>query len=80
MARGFQIHKAPRLAAGHRKNFEPGTIVTIEPGIYLPGWGGIEDPGQQIGHSFLPRSVVRYAETVERLCPGIVTPQPSPAA
>jgi Xaa-Pro aminopeptidase len=38
---GLQIHEAPRLAAGQKTLLRPGMIVTVEPGIYFPEWGGI---------------------------------------
>jgi Xaa-Pro aminopeptidase len=38
---GLQIHEAPRLAIGHKTKLQPGMIVTVEPGIYVPGWGGV---------------------------------------
>jgi len=42
---GLEIHEAPRLAAGQTQKLEPGMLITIEPGVYLPGkWGvRIED-------------------------------------
>jgi Xaa-Pro aminopeptidase len=42
---GLEIHEAPRLAAGQAQKLEPGMIITIEPGAYVPGkWGArIED-------------------------------------
>lgn len=42
---GLFIHEQPRLAKGNQTILQPGHIVTIEPGVYLPGKGGcrIED-------------------------------------
>lgn len=38
---GLDIHEAPRLAQGQKQLLQPGMVVTVEPGIYLPGWGGV---------------------------------------
>jgi Xaa-Pro aminopeptidase len=38
---GLAIHEAPRLSTESTDVLEPGNIVTIEPGIYLPGLGGV---------------------------------------
>ena len=42
---GLEIHEAPRVAAGQTEILQPGMVITIEPGVYLPGkWGvRIED-------------------------------------
>ena len=42
---GLEIHEAPRLAAVQTQKLEPGMVITIEPGAYIPGkWGvRIED-------------------------------------
>jgi Xaa-Pro aminopeptidase len=42
---GLEIHEAPRLAAAQTQKLEPGMVITIEPGVYIPGkWGvRIED-------------------------------------
>lgn len=38
---GLEIHEAPRLGAGQTARLQAGMVVTIEPGIYLPGEFGI---------------------------------------
>ncbi|MGZ4430572.1 MAG: M24 family metallopeptidase [Gaiellales bacterium] len=38
---GLSIHEAPRLARGQTATLEQGMVVTVEPGIYLPGHGGV---------------------------------------
>ena len=38
---GLQVHESIRLARGQDRKLESGMVVTIEPGIYIPGWGGV---------------------------------------
>ena len=38
---GLEIHEGPRLAAKQKQVLEAGMVVTIEPGVYLPGEFGI---------------------------------------
>jgi Xaa-Pro aminopeptidase len=38
---GMLVHEAPRLAVKSQTILKPGMVATVEPGIYLPGWGGI---------------------------------------
>lgn len=38
---GLEIHEAPRLAKSAEAPLPVGAIVTIEPGVYLEGWGGV---------------------------------------
>jgi Xaa-Pro aminopeptidase len=38
---GLEVHEAPRVRAGANGRIAAGTPVTVEPGVYLPGFGGV---------------------------------------
>ena len=38
---GLEVHESPRLSRTSRDILQIGDVVTIEPGIYLEGWGGL---------------------------------------
>lgn len=38
---GVEIHEAPSVGPTSTDVLEPGMIITVEPGIYLQGWGGV---------------------------------------
>lgn len=38
---GLEVHEAPRLARTAEGALPAGAVVTIEPGVYRPGWGGV---------------------------------------
>ena len=38
---GLQIHEAPGIGATSAGTLLPGSVVTVEPGVYLPGRGGV---------------------------------------
>ena len=38
---GMDVHEAPRVRKGSDTLLVAGMVVTVEPGVYLPGWGGV---------------------------------------
>jgi Xaa-Pro aminopeptidase len=38
---GLEVHESPRLARTAEGMLPDGAVVTIEPGVYRPGWGGV---------------------------------------
>ncbi|HEX6988684.1 MAG TPA: Xaa-Pro peptidase family protein [Bacillota bacterium] len=38
---GLEVHEDPRLSRRGDTTLQPGMVVTVEPGIYIPGWGGV---------------------------------------
>jgi Xaa-Pro aminopeptidase len=38
---GLQVHDNPAVNPTNQLLLEPGMVITIEPGIYIPNWGGV---------------------------------------
>jgi Xaa-Pro aminopeptidase len=38
---GLEVHEEPRLSQKNETPLESGMVTTVEPGIYIPGWGGV---------------------------------------
>ncbi len=38
---GRRIHEAPKLSRRNRNKLKAGQVITVEPGIYIKGWGGV---------------------------------------
>lgn len=38
---GLLVHDEPRLSPKNEEPIPPDAVVTVEPGIYIPGWGGV---------------------------------------
>jgi Xaa-Pro aminopeptidase len=38
---GLEVHEEPRLSQKNTEPLEVGMVATVEPGVYIPGWGGV---------------------------------------
>lgn len=38
---GLEVHEAPRIGRRADESLAAGEVITIEPGVYVPGWGGV---------------------------------------
>jgi Xaa-Pro aminopeptidase len=38
---GLEVHEEPRVAKGQERRLEAGNVITVEPGVYVEGIGGI---------------------------------------
>jgi Xaa-Pro aminopeptidase len=48
---GLEVHEDPRVARGQKRRLEPGNVITIEPGVYVEGIGGIRIEDDVVVHS-----------------------------
>ena len=65
---GLEIHEAPRMSGKNTALLEAGMVVTVEPGVYIPGWGGIRIEDDILvtrdGHEVLTSFPKRFEEIV----------------
>lgn len=38
---GMEVHEAPSVGPRGKKSVRPNSVITIEPGVYVPGFGGV---------------------------------------
>ena len=57
---GLEIHESPRLAPGSEAVLETGMVHSIEPGIYLPDWGGIRIEDLVLVNAEQPQTLSQY--------------------
>ncbi len=64
---GLEVHEAPRLAKSADGALAEGAVVTIEPGIYRPGWGGVRIEDDVFLGSDGPRILTRFTRELIEL-------------
>jgi Xaa-Pro aminopeptidase len=57
---GLEVHEAPRLARTAEGALAEGAVVTIEPGVYRPGWGGVRIEDDVVLDAAGPRILTRF--------------------
>ena len=38
---GLMVHEGPAISPSSKDRVEQGMVFTVEPGVYIPGWGGV---------------------------------------
>jgi len=65
---GLDIHEGPRLGNNNQQPLAAGMVVTVEPGIYFPGWGGVRIEDDVLvtksGHEVLTTVPKQFEDTV----------------
>lgn len=64
---GLEVHESPRLAKTNDAPLSSGVVVTIEPGIYRPGWGGVRIEDDVLLTADGPRVLTSYSRTLLEL-------------
>lgn len=57
---GLEVHEAPRLARTADGALAEGAVVTIEPGVYRPGWGGVRIEDDVVLDAAGPRILTKF--------------------
>ena len=61
---GLDIHEAPSVGSGSTAILEPGSVVTVEPGVYLPDVGGVRIEDTLVVTATGSRALTRFPKEV----------------
>jgi len=62
---GLEIHESPRVGATSAGVLKPGQVVTVEPGLYYPGLGGVRLEDVALITRNGPRNLTRFEKVLE---------------
>jgi Xaa-Pro aminopeptidase len=62
---GLEVHEATRLSPTSSDILKPGHIVTVEPGLYYPGLGGIRLEDVVLVTTTKPRNLTKFEKVLE---------------
>jgi Xaa-Pro aminopeptidase len=64
---GLEVHEAPRLSRTAEGVLPEGAVVTIEPGVYRPGWGGVRIEDDVVLEVDGPRVLTKFTRELIEL-------------
>jgi len=62
---GMEIHEAPRVGPNSKDKLLPGHVVTVEPGLYYPGLGGVRLEDMVLVTTNGPRNLTKFEKALE---------------
>lgn len=67
---GLAAHESPRLAADSSDLLTDGMVFTVEPGVYIPGWGGVRIEDVVVLEKGKPKGIAKAAKGLENILLG----------
>jgi Xaa-Pro aminopeptidase len=64
---GLRIHEAPGISASAAGTLREGSVVTVEPGVYLPGRGGVRIEDTLVVETQTPELLTRFPKELRIL-------------
>jgi Xaa-Pro aminopeptidase len=61
----MEIHEPPRTGEHSVGKLKPGQVVTVEPGLYYPGLGGVRLEDVALVTQNSPRNLTRFEKVLE---------------